>query len=237
MRASFRSLQPTMLSVFVAMTLLTACGKHQGDEEGGAQGNGQPDAAAQAREDAASTAKCEDNPLAQSLPPKETVGGLPFLLRDCASDSIRAVYGTHGGRQIEISMTDTSPPPAAGDQAAQQDLNRRTRDMQRSTSRAAIEMLTAMTDPMQTSADALAAIGGPDYAPILVPTATKDSFIVHVTAKTQVGPAEALALFKDRYMVTLQASDNGSALTGLTTPQAQALYLPFIQAFHPERLP
>lgn len=235
MLAHFRSLRSTILLAVVAIALLAACGKHA-DEAASSADHGQADAAKQAQEDAASTAKCADNPLAQALPPKHDIGGLPFRLWDCTPASIRAVYGKNGGKQVEISVTDTHPADT-GTPAGSEDVNRRTRDMQRSVTRQAIEMLTAMTDPMQANAESFRALGGPDYAPVLVPTSTKDSFVIHVTAQSEVGPAEAVALFKDRHVVTLQATDHGSALTGLNTPQAQALFLPFIQQFDPERLP
>ena len=235
MLAPIRCLRSTLLLTLIAIPLLAACGKHEGEATSGAE-NSQADAAKQAREDAASTAKCADNPLAPSLPPKDDIGGLPFRLWDCTPASIRAVYGKNAGKQVEISVTDTRPTDA-GAPAGTEDVNRRTRDMQRSVTRQAIEMLTAMTDPMQTSAESFRALGGPDYAPVLVRTSTPDSFVIHVTAQSEIGPAQAVALFNDRYVVTLQSTDHGSTLTGLTTPQAQALYLPFIQQFHPERLP
>lgn len=235
MLVPLRSLRSTILLALLAVPLLVACGKH-GDEAASGADNSQADAAKQAQEEAASTAKCADHPLAQALPPKDTIGGLPFRSWDCTPASIRAVYGKNDGRQVEISVSDTQPADT-GTAPGAEDVNRRTRDMQRSVTRQAIEMLTAMTDPMQANAESFRALGGPDYAPVLVPTSTPDAFVIHVTAQSQVGPAEAVALFKDRHVVTLQSTDHGSALTGLTTPQAQALYLPFIQQFHPERLP
>lgn len=220
---------------FVAIPWLAACGKHEGNEAASVE-NAQPDAAQQARADAASTARCADHPLAQALPPKDTMAGLPFRLWDCTPASIRAVYGQNGGKQVEISVTDTRPADT-GAPAGAEDVNRRTRDMQRSVTRSSIEMLTSMADPMRTSAESLGTLGGPAYAPLLVPTSTSASFVIYVSAQTEMGPAEAVALFNDRHVVTLHAIDHGSAVTGLTTPQAQALYLPFIQQFHPERLP
>lgn len=230
-----RSLRSTILLALLAIPLLVACGKH-GDEAASSADHSQADAAKQAQEEAASTAKCVDNPLAQALPPKDDIGGLPFRSWDCTPDSIRAVYGRNGSKQVVIAVSDTNPTDT-GAPAGAQDVSRRTRDMQRSVTRQAIEMLTSMTDPMRTNAESFRTLGGPDYAPVLVPTSTPDSFVIHVTAQSEVGPAEAVALFKDRHVVTLQSNDHGSALTGLTTPQAQALYLPFIQQFHPERLP
>ncbi|KLD63104.1 hypothetical protein [Dyella japonica] len=235
MLAHFRSLRSTIVLTLIAIALLAGCGKHA-DESASSADHGQADAAKQAQEDAASTAKCADNPLAQALPPKHDIGGLPFRLWDCTPASIRAVYGKNDSKQVEISVTDTHPADT-GTPAGSEDVNRRTRDMQRSVTRQAIEMLTAMTDPMQANAESFRALGGPDYAPVLVPTSTKDSFVIHVTAQSEVGPAEAVALFKDRHVVTLQATNQGSALTGLNTPQAQALFQPFIQQFDPERLP
>jgi predicted small lipoprotein YifL len=235
MLVPLRSLRSPILLALLALPLLAACGKH-GDEAASSADNSQADAAKQAQEEAASTAKCADNPLAQALPPKDTIGGLPFRSWDCTPSSIRAVYGKNGGKQVEISVSDTRPADT-GTPAGAEDVNRRTRDMQRSVTRQAIELLTSMTDPMQASAQSFDALGGPAYAPVLVPTATPDAFVIHVTAQSQVGPAEAVALFKDRHVVTLQSTDHGSALTGLNTPQAQALYLPFLQQFHPERLP
>lgn len=220
---------PARVLLAAAVLAAAACGKHADNE---APGSAQEDAATLARDDAASTAQCKDHPLAAALPPKETIGGLPFRSWDCTPATIHAVYGRRDGRQVEISVVDTRPTDTGAD-----DLNRRTRDMQRSMTRSAIELLTRMTDPMQANAGSFNSLGGPNYAPVLVHTATPSSFVVHVAAHSEVGPAEALALFGDRYVVTLQANDRGSALTGLTTPQAQALYLPYIQQFHPERLP
>lgn len=233
MLTHFRWRRLALLIAWVAIPLLAACGKQ---ENSAGADHAQADAAQQARDDAASTAKCAANPLVQALPPKDDIGGLPFRLWDCTPASIRAVYGHDGGKQIEISITDTRPADT-GTPAAAQDVNRRTRDMQRSVTRSAIEMLTSMADPMQTHTDSFGALGGPAYRPVLVPTSTQASFVIHVTAQTEIGPAEAVALFDDRYVVTLTATDHGSAVTGLTTPQAQAMYLPFIQQFHAERLP
>lgn len=235
MLAHIRCLRSSMLLTLLAIPLLAACGKHGSEATSGAD-NSQADAAKQAQADAASTAQCAGNPLAQALPPKDDIDGLPFRLWDCTPASIRAVYGKNGSKQVEISVTDTRPADH-GAPAGADDVNRHTRDMQRSVTRQAIEMLTVMADPMQTNAESFRALGGPDYAPVLVHTSAPASFVIHVTAQSEVGPAQAIALFNDRYVVTLQSTDHGSALTGLTTPQAQALYLPFIQQFHPEQLP
>lgn len=235
MLAHFRGLRSTMWLALIAIPLLSACGKHESEATSTAD-NGQADAARQARDEAAATAKCADNPLAQALPPKDDIGGLPFRSWDCTPASIRAVYGRNAGKQVDISVSDTRPVDT-GAAAGTEDVNRRTRDMQRSVTRQAVEMLTTMTDPMQANAESFRTLGGPNYAPVLVRTSTPDSFVIHVTAQSEVGPAQAVALFNDRYVVTVQSTDHGSALTGLTTPQAQALYLPFIQQFHPERLP
>ncbi|MET3654517.1 hypothetical protein [Dyella japonica] len=237
MLARLRSLQSAMWLTLITIPLLTACGKHAGDETSASgQESAQADEAKLAQEEAESTAKCADNPLAQALPPKDAIAGLPFRSWDCTPTSIHAVYGNRGGKQVDITVTDTRPSNT-GVQPGMDDVNRRTRDMQRSVTRSAIELLTTMTDPLRTNADSLRSLGGPAYAPILVPTSTPDAFVIHVTAQSEVGPAEAVALFGDRHVVTLQSTDHGSALTGLTTPQAQALYLPFIQQFHAERLP
>ncbi|WP_426271192.1 hypothetical protein ACN9MB_06660 [Dyella kyungheensis] len=235
MLTHFRGRRPAILLAFVAFPLLAACGKHEGNEAASVE-HAPPDAAQQARDDAASTARCADHPLAHAMPPRDTMAGLPFRLWDCTPASFRAVYGQDGGKQVEISITDTRPADT-GASAGAEDLNRRTRDMQRSVTRSSIEMLTRMADPMRTNAESLGTLGGPAYAPVLVPTSTSASFVIYVSAQTERGPAEAVALFNDRQVVTLHAVEHGSAVTGLTTPQAQALYLPFIQSFHPERLP
>jgi len=234
MRMHFPGCCSAILLALIAAPLLQACGKHEDNQASSAE-HAKPDPAQQARDDAASTARCADNPFVPALPPKQAIGGLPFRLWDCTPTTIRAVYGQIDGKQVEITVTDTRPTRIG--EAGTEDLNRRTREMQRSVTRTSIEMLSSMADPLRTSTQSLGVIGGPDYAPVLVPTSVAAPFVVYVSAQSEVGPAEAVALFGDRYVVNLQANEHGSAVTRLTTPQAQALYLPFIQQFHPERLP
>lgn len=223
----------------LALAVLAGCGKHESNEPPSTTptaSSAASDAATQAREDVASTAKCEGNPLIKAMPPKTSIGGLPFRAWSCTFNSIRAMYGNEGGKQVEIAITDTRSP-SIDQQANMQQVYHQTFDTQRTMAQYSVQMLVSTIDAAKSNPDALNTVGGPDYAPIAVPSPTGEPFLIHVGAQTEVSPAQVVAVFKDRHLLTIQASDKGSAVSGLTAPQAQALYEPFIAQIHPESLP
>lgn len=239
MRKPIGSPSSRLLVAMLAFATLAGCGKHESDESASTAPTASSvaaDAAAQAREDAASTAKCDGNPLIKAMPPKTSIGGLPFRAWYCTFNSIRAVYGNEGGKQIEIAITDTRSPNI-DQQANMQQVYHQTFDTQRTMAQYSVQMLVSTIDAAKSNPDALNTVGGPDYAPIAISSPTGEPFLIHVGAQTEVSPAQVVAVFKDRHLLTIQASDKGSAVSGLTAPQAQALYEPFIAQIHPESLP
>jgi hypothetical protein len=239
MRKTFHSSSSRLLPALLVIATLTACGKHEENSAASApppSPSTEQSAAAQAQEDAASTAKCEGNPLTKAMPPQTTIDGLPFRLWSCTFNSVRAVYGKEGGKQVDISITDTRSPDI-DKQPAMQDFYHRTFDTQRSMTQFSVQMLVSTIDAAKSHPDTLNTVGGPDYAPIAVPSPTGDPMLIHVGAQTDITPVEVVALFKDRHVLTMQASDKDGAITSLTGPKAQALFQPFIQQIHPELLP
>jgi len=235
--------KPRWMSALVAvlaLAALSACNRHEGNgttTNEPAPASTAVDPAMQAREDAESTAKCAGNPLIAAMPPQTTIGGLPFRLWDCTFNSIRAVYGTDGGNEVDITLTDTRSPDI-DKQPAMQDFYRHTLDTQRSIAAASVQMLLATLQTASSNPDAAQGIGGPDYLPIALPSpAGNEPMVIHVGARNDATPDEVVALFKDRYILSMEASNKDGAITGLSGPQAQALYGPFIAQMHPERLP
>lgn len=239
MRKPMGSPSSRLLLATLALGMLAGCGKHESDEPASTTPPARSvatDAAAQAREDAAATAKCEGNPLIKAMPPKTSIGGLPFRAWSCTFNSIRAVYGSEGGKQVEISIIDTRSP-SIDQQANMQQVYHQTFDTQRKLAQYSVQVLVSTIDAAKSNPDALTTVGGRDYAPIAIPSPTGEPFLIHVGAQTEVSPAQVLAVFKDRHLLTIQASDKGSAVSDITAPKAQALYEPFIAQIHPESLP
>jgi hypothetical protein len=239
MRKPLGSPSSRLLFAMLALAVLAGCGKHESDESASTTppaSSAVADAATQAREDAAATAKCEGNPLIKAMPPKTSIGGLPFRAWYCTFNSIRAVYGSEGGKQVEIAVIDTRSP-SIDQQADMQQVYHQTFDTQRTMAQYSVQMLVSTIDAARSNPDALNTVGGPDYAPIAIPSSTGEPFLIHVGAQTEVSPAQVVAVFKDRHLLSIQASDKGSAVSGLTAPKAQALYEPFIAQIHPESLP
>lgn len=225
-----------LLSLLLVATL-AACGKHDDhDTASTSAANAAPDAATQAREDTESTAKCESHPLAAAMPPRTTISGLPFRLWDCTFNSIRAVYGNDSGNEVDISLLDTRSPDI-DKQPTMQDFYRRTMDTQRTMTAASVQMLTQTLAAAGDHPDSVQAIGGQDYLPVVLPASTGEPIVIHVGARNDQAPPDVVALFKDRHVLTMEASRGNAAITGLDNAHARALYEPFIAQLHPERLP
>lgn len=232
MQPAMRSLVAPLLPALLALTLLAACGRH---DDHGVAPSASDAAAAQAKEDAAATAKCDDNPLLGTMPPRSSINGMTFRRQACTFNSIEAVYDNANGRQLTISITDTRSPLV--DQQPMKDGIQRTLDMQRKMTQVAVQTLMGTLDGFQSDAASVEAIGGPDYLPVAQRAPTGEPVIIHVGAKTQYFPAEVVALLKDRYVLTIQAADKGNAVSSITTSQARALYEPFLGQMHLDTLP
>ncbi|QNK00617.1 hypothetical protein [Dyella telluris] len=245
MRKTLSLSSAVVVPALFAAALLAGCGKHEDNAPAPSAENtdaadtaaqAKADAAARARDEAASTAQCAGNPLIKAMPPKTTIDGLPFRTWECTFNTIHAVYGKDDGKQVDISLTDTRSPDI-DKQPVMKDFYRRTADTQLAITQSSVQMLVATIDSFKANPALTNAIGGPEYASMAEPSATKDPIVIHVGSKEDDAPAEVIALFKDRHVLTMRANDNGSAVTGLTAAQAQALYDPFIQQLHPELLP
>ncbi|HEX7814033.1 hypothetical protein [Dyella sp.] len=218
------------LAWFLA-TLLAACSGRHGDAQQASAPSG-PDSAQQ---DAASTAECEGHVLVKAMPPKATIGGLPFKRWSCTFNAITAIYGDDNGREVDVSLTDTrspgldKPDVAPGVKA--------TFERQRNMTKATLQMMLDTIDGMKANPELLPAYGGPDYLSVALPEPTGDRLVIEVPRKDDGGPVQVVALPRDRYVLGIQAKDHGTAVGGMTASQAQALYDPFIKAYHPERLP
>lgn len=228
------------LSTLLAFTLLTACGKPAGDAAAPAASSPDQPPSAEAADEkqlAESTAKCEGNPLIKVVPPKATIGNLPFWYWDCTFNSIRAVYGTDGGEQVDINLTDTRSPDFDKQPAITVDMLKRTSDTTRNMTQFAVQTSVETRKSMEQQPVMLEAIGGPDYLPIVETASTGEPIVITVGTKNDAGEAGVSAVFKDRYVLVVQASDKNGTVHGLTGPQAQALYDPFLKQLHLDQLP
>ena len=235
-----RSPSPRWLPALLALGLLAACGK-PADESSAPSGQADTassgdQAASDARERAESTAKCEGNPLIPAMPPKSAIGDLPFEMWDCTFNSIRAVYGKDGGKEVSITLTDTRSP-GMDKEPTMKDFYHRSSELQRTTTQSGVQILVAALEGSTSNPASVEAIGGPDYLPIVRSTPSGDPLVIHVGAKSDPSAAEALAVLKDRYVLMLQASDKDGPISGLSGPQALAMYEPFLKQLHLDQLP
>jgi predicted outer membrane protein len=231
-------LRSCRLPLVLLIALLAACGKHE-DNAATPQSTESPpaaDRASQAQEEAAATAACEGNPLAKAMPPKTAINGLPFRTWDCTFNSIHAVYGTEGGKEVEISLTDTLSPDI-DKQPAMQDFYRRTFNGQRAMAQSTVQLLTSTIDGFKANPGLLELIGGPDYEPVAESSATGDPILIQIGRKDEQSPAEVIAVFKQRHVFHMQANDKDGATTGMNGPQARALYDPFLKELQVDKLP
>lgn len=234
-----RSPSPRWLPALLALGLLTACGK-PADESTASPGpaaaaSTADQAAADAKDRAESTAKCEGNPLVKVMPPKSAIGDMPFEMWDCTFNSIRAVYGKDGGKEVSITLTDTRSP-GMDKEPAMKDLYLRSSELQRTTVQGATELLVATAGRAKSDPATVEGLGGPDYVPIVQSTPSGDPLVIDAGAKINPGPALAMAVVKDRYVLSVQASDQDGAITGISGAQALAMYEPFLKQLHLDQL-
>ncbi len=239
MRKAFASPSLRRLPPLLALTLLAACGKPAND--GTAPTHMPVDSqvsadAADARDLAESTAKCAGNPLLKAMPPKATIGDLPFWYWDCEFNSVRAVYGKDGGKQVDITLTDTRSPDFDKQPAMIVDMLKRTADTTRSMTQFAVQGDVATRKAMEQQPVMLQVIGGPDYLPVIETAPSGEPIVIHVGAKGDPSEDSMSAVLKDRYVLVVQSRDKGVSASGMTGPQAQALYDPYLKQMHLDQL-
>lgn len=239
MRANRFAGSSRWLAAAVALSLLAACGRPASESTAPSEqatGTSSDDPArSAARDHAESTAKCEGNPLVKVMPPKSAIGDMPFELWDCTFNSIRAVYGKDGGKQMTIRFIDTRSPEIDKTPATK-DLFHHSLDLQRTTVQGATEILLAMVERAKSDPTIVEGVGGPDYMPIVQSTPSGDPLVIDAGPKPSPGPAMTMAVLKDRYVLSVQASDQDGDITGISAAQAHALYEPFVQQLHLEQL-
>lgn len=180
---------------------------------------------------------CRDNLLTKALPPKETISGLPFERWQCTFNSVSAKYGVKGGREVEITLNDTRSPNIGTQPASLHDFYTHMGETMRQAAQFTVQTAEGTRKETPSVPGALEAIGGPDYLPVVENTPTGDSLAIQVGSKGDHVPAEAQALIKDRYALNVGARDQGGQVSGLSGPQAQALYDPFLKQMHLDSLP
>lgn len=237
MRKTFGSPSLRRLPALLAFTLLVAaCGKPTDDH---ATADTPPadtqasDDASIAKERAESTAQCESNPLTKAMPPKSEVGGLPFWYYNCAFNTLGAVYGADGGRQVEITLTDTRSPELDRQSAITVETIKQASNGTRSLAQLSVQNYVETRKLMEQQPSTLEVIGGPDYMPIIETGPSGEPIVIHVGAKISPSEDGVSALLKDRYVLTVQARNkDGDPVMGMTAPQAQALYDPYLKQMH-----
>jgi len=221
------SLTVKLLPALMALTLLAACGKQAGESTASNASAGNQ----------ASDAKCEGNPLIKAMPPKAAIDGQPFLYWDCEFNSVRAAYGKEGGRQVDVTLTDTRSPDLDKQPAMAIDLLRRTGDSTRAMTQFSVRTSVETGKAMEAQPVTLQMIGGPDYLPIVETAPSGDPIVIHVSPKGDPSEPTAMAVLKDRYVLNVQAHVKGVTINNVTAPQAQALYDPFLKQMHLDQLP
>ncbi|PMQ05504.1 hypothetical protein DyAD56_09245 [Dyella sp. AD56] len=225
------------LPALLAFTLLVAaCGKPTDDHATAASPpadtQGSADAS-NANELAESTAKCESNPLTKAMPPKSVVGDLPFWYWHCTFNTLSAVYGTDGGKQVEIMLTDTRPPELDKESGITAETFKQAADGTRSLTQLSVQNYVETRKLMEQQPSMVEVIGGPDYMPIIETGPAGEPIVIYVGAKISPSEDAVSALLKDRYVLAVQARDKeGRSATGMTAPQAQALYDPYLKQMH-----
>nr|WP_199042458.1 hypothetical protein [Dyella sp. ASV24] len=238
MRKTLSSPLLRRLPVLFAVTLLlAACGEPTNDHAAaaGAPADNTQESAdtANAKELAESTAKCESNTLTKAMPPKSAVGGLPFWYWNCSFNTLGAVYGTDGGQQMEITLTDTRSPELDKQPAIMVETIKQASDGTRSLTQLSVQNYVETRKLMEQQPSTLEVIGGPDYMPIIETGPAGEPIVIHVGAKISPSEDGVSALLKDRYVLVVQARDkDGSPVMGMTAPQAQALYDPYLKQMH-----
>ena len=180
---------------------------------------------------------CRDNLLIKALPPKEAIGELPFERWDCSFNTVSAYYGVDGGKEVEITLNDTRSPNINTQPAALHDFYTHMGETVRQSAQLTVQTAAGTRKETPNVPGALEAIGGPDYLPVVENTPSGDPLVMQVGAKGDHVPAEAEALIRDRYALTIGAKDKDGQVSGLTGPQAQALYDPFLKQMHLDALP
>lgn len=239
MRIALNSPSLRRLPALLAFTLLAACGKPandsavpvnpQADSQASADG-------ADAKDLAESTAKCEGNPLLKAMPPKATIGDLPFWYWDCTFNSVRAVYGKDGDKQMDITLTDTRSPDIDKQPAMIVDMLTRAAETTRAMTQVAVQGYVETRKALEQEPAMLQAIGGPEYLPVIETAPSGEPIVIHVGTKGDPSDDAVSAVLKDRYVLVVQASDKNGSAGGMTGPQAQALYEPYLKQMHLEQL-
>jgi hypothetical protein len=228
------------LPTLLAFTLLAACGKPTGESTAPAGAPADTQAStdsADPKDLAERTAKCENHPLTKAMPPKATIGDLPFWYWECEFNSIHAIYGTNDGKQVDITLTDTRSPDVDKQSALVVDVLKRTADTTRNMTQFAVQTSVETRKAMEQQPETLQVIGGPDYLPVVETASTGEPMVITVGTKNDANDASVSAVFKDRFVLVVQAREKDVNISGLTGPQAQALYDPYLKQMHLEHLP
>jgi hypothetical protein len=218
-----------------ALIVLASCGAPTNQN---APNSAAPTAAAsQTKNRSNSDEACRDNLLIKALPPQNAIGDLPFERWDCSFNTASAYYGTNGGKEVEVTLNDTRSPNINTQPAAMHDFYTHMGETVRQSAKFTVETAVGTRKETPGVPGALDAIGGPDYLPVVENTATGEPLVIQVGAKGDHVPAQAEALIKDRYALTIGAKDKDGQITGLSGPQAQALFDPFLKQMHLDALP
>ncbi|GLQ91527.1 hypothetical protein [Dyella acidisoli] len=180
---------------------------------------------------------CSNNLLTKALPPKTTINDLPFERWDCTFNTARAEYGTKGGKEVEITLTDTRSPNINSQPDSLHDFYTHMGETVRQSAQFIVQTSVDTRKNTPAVPGALEAIGGPDYLPIIESTLTGDPLVIQVGAKDDHTPAEVEALLRDRYALSISGSDKSGQISGLSGSQAQTLYDPFLKQMHLDSLP
>lgn len=202
-------------------------------------GCGAPADSRQGNDQAKSDEACRNNPLVKALPPRTAINDLPFERWECTFDTASASYGIEGGKQVDIMLTDTRSPDIDKQPAAAHDIYMRTAGTTRQMTKFNVQTSIATRKAMETQPATLAMIGGPDNLPVIENSPTGDPLVIdgRGAVKDDPGPPGAQALLKDRYVLSIQASDKTGSFNNQFGPRAQALYDPFLKQMHLDLLP
>jgi hypothetical protein len=218
-----------------ALIVLASCGAPTNQN---APNSAAPTAAAsQTKNRSNSDEACRDNLLIKALPPKDSIGGLPFERWNCTFNTASAFYGANSGKEVEITLSDTRSPNIGTQPESMHGFYAHMGETMRQSAQFTVQTAVGTRQETPGVPGALEAIGGPDYLPVVETTPTGDSLVMQVGSKGDHVPAEAEALIKDRYVLNVGAKDNSGQISGLSGPQAQALYDPFLKQMHLDALP